>query len=89
MEISSIIVRKTFETGNVKAVISIVIDKIFALHDIRIIDNGSKLFVAFPSRRDSEGYFVDIAHPIDREARLNFEKYLLEAYYNHIKSFKV
>lgn len=89
MTLTSIIVRKTFAEGTIKAIISTTVDGVLALHDIKVIDNGNKVFIAFPSRSDSKGNFMDIAHPIGQEARENFEKCLLDAYYSHIKSFEI
>ncbi len=68
MKITDIKVRRTFRTGNILAVVSITIDNCFAVHDIKIIDNGIRRFAAMPSRSDDEGGFCDIAHPSVRNA---------------------
>ncbi len=58
---------------------SIVIDRCFAINDIRIIKgNGEKgLFVAFPSRKQMDGEFKDICHPINSQTREMFEDVIL------------
>ena len=54
MNITEIKIRKVFnDTGTrLRAVISIVIDSIFAVHDIKVIEGEDRLFVAMPSRKD-------------------------------------
>lgn len=81
MNITEIRIRKTFQDENrLKALVSITIDGDLALHDIRVIQGHERLFVAMPSRKDDNGVFRDIAHPIGREARKQLEEAVLEAY---------
>ena len=59
MKITEIIIRKAFSDENnaLKAIVSIVIDGVLAVHDIKIIDKENKFFIAMPSRKDSDGIF--------------------------------
>lgn len=71
------------EVSRLKGYATVTIDDMVAIHDIKILegkDNG-KLFIAFPSRLDNtNGKFLDIAHPINSESREMFEKAILDEY---------
>lgn len=84
MEITDIKIRKIMTEGRLRAVVSITIDNVLAVHDIRIVQGDSRLFVAMPSRRDEGGIFRDIVHPIVPEARKQIEDNILEAYQNYL-----
>ncbi len=88
MKITDIKVRRTFRTGNILAIVSITIDNCFAVHDIKIIDNGIRRFAAMPSRSDDEGGFCNIAHPIGAECREKIEKLILDEYDRYMKLTK-
>ena len=62
MNITDIIFRKTFDSGKLRAVVSITIDDCFAIHEIKLIQTDH-LFIAMPCRTDSYGISRDIAHP--------------------------
>ena len=85
MEITDVRVRKILSEGRLRAVISITIDNMFAVHDIKIVQGDERLFVAMPSRRDENGMFRDIVHPISPEARGSIEGQILDAYTRHIE----
>ena len=80
MEITDVRIRKISEEGKMKAVVSITFDDEFVVHDIKIIDGQNGLFVAMPSRKDENGIFRDIVHPITAEARKMIEDVILDAY---------
>ncbi len=80
MEITDIKVRKLFETGPMKAVISVTFDGQLALHDIKVIDVRDRHFIVMPSRRNPDGTYRDIVHPINAEFRTQLEEAVLRAY---------
>lgn len=81
MKITSVNVRKVEkEESRMKGIASVLIDDCFAIHDIRIIEGDSGLFIAMPSRKTATGGYRDIAHPINPETRKIFEEAVLEAY---------
>ena len=82
MKITEIIIRKAFsdENNSLKAIVSIVIDGVLAVHDIKIIDKENKFFIAMPSRKDSDGIFRDIVHTINADTREYFECEILDEY---------
>ena len=69
-----------------KAYISITLDGSFVIRDLRIINGNTGFFVAMPSRRQKNGLFKDIAHPINQETRDKIEKAIFEAYEKEIQS---
>lgn len=84
MTITDIKVRKTFEDGKLRGVVSVTFDDYFAVHDIKIVQGDERLFVAMPSRRDDSGAYRDIVHPISHEARQVIENSILDAYYSSL-----
>ncbi|WP_028510607.1 septation regulator SpoVG [Ruminococcus sp. NK3A76] len=85
MTITDIKVRKLLEQGKLKAIVSITIDGMIAIHDIKVIEGSSRLFVAMPSRKDDSGVYRDIAHPISFGARADLEQKILAAYYKAVQ----
>ena len=84
MNITEVKIRKFFSDGNIKAVISITIDNSLAIHDIKVIQGTDRLFAAMPSRKDENGIYRDIVHPIDSETRDKFERIILAGYENYV-----
>ena len=84
MEITDIKIRKLITEGRLRAVVSITLDNMLAVHDIKVVQGDSRLFIAMPSRRDENGIFRDIVHPIQPEARKMFEEKILDAYQNYL-----
>jgi len=81
MKITSVTVKKIEkENSRMKGIASVLLDDVFAVHDIRIIEGDNGLFIAMPSRQTSTGVYRDIAHPINSETRQMFEKEVLDAY---------
>ena len=86
MKITDIKIRKLYNTGNVRAILSITIDNCFAVHELRIIQNEDKLFVSMPSRIDETGAFRDIVHPINPETREYIESAVIGFYDNYVNA---
>ena len=63
-----------------KAVVSITIDNEFAVHDIKIIEGEKGVFIAMPSRKNAEGEYRDVAHPINSDTRNMIQTLILEQY---------
>lgn len=84
MNITDIKIRKLLSEGRLRAIVSVTLDNSIALHDIKIIEGPTRLFVAMPSRRDDNGIFRDIVHPISAEGRENIEDSILSAYQNYM-----
>lgn len=84
--ITDIKVRKLMPEGRLKGVISVTFDDAFAVHDIKVVQGDERLFVAMPSRRDTNGVFRDIVHPISAAARKEIEDRILKAYEESMKN---
>ena len=82
MEITDVRVRKINKEGKMKAVVSITFDGDFVVHDIKVIEGESGLFIAMPSRKAGDGEYRDIAHPINSETRQRIQDIILESYKN-------
>lgn len=80
MEITDVKIRKIMSEGRLRAVVSVTVDDMLAVHDIKVVQGDERLFVAMPSRKDENGIFRDIVHPISPLARKQFEENILEAY---------
>lgn len=80
MQITDVKIRKLMSSGRLRAVVSVTIDDMFAVHDIKVVQGEERLFVAMPSRKDENGIFRDIVHPISSDARKLFEESILTAY---------
>ncbi len=80
MEITDIKIRKLLSEGRLRAVISVTIDDMLAVHDIKVVSGQERLFVAMPSRKDENGVYRDTVHPITPQARSLFEESILYAY---------
>ena len=59
---------------------SVTIDDSLAIHDIKVVQGSERLFIAMPSRKDENGIYRDVVHPIYPEAREIIEVPVLNAY---------
>jgi stage V sporulation protein G len=80
MQVTDVKIRRINQEGRMKAVVSVTLDHAFVIHDVKVVEGNSGLFVAMPSRRTTEGIYRDIAHPISTEARSLLQDAVLEAY---------
>ena len=78
-----------YEDGKLKALVSVTIDQDLAVHDIKVIEGSERLFVAMPSRKDDNGVFRDIVHPITMEGRKTLEGLILEEYHKYLSQQEV
>jgi stage V sporulation protein G len=68
------------EDSKMKAVASITIDGEFVVHDIKVIESEKGLFIAMPSKKDGNGEFKDIAHPINTATRTRIQDAVIAKY---------
>lgn len=81
MTITDIHVRKLYDHEKMKAIVSVTFDDMLVIHDIKVIEGSDKTFIAMPSKKNADGHFSDIAHPINAEMRKELEDKVLEAYF--------
>jgi stage V sporulation protein G len=66
--------------GKLKAYVTVTFDDCFVVHNVKIIEGKSGVFIAMPSRKTSVGEYKDVAHPIQPEFRAELQKRILEQY---------
>lgn len=86
MQITEIKIRKLLCEGRLRAVVSVTFDGVFAVHDIKIVQGDNRLFVAMPSRREQDGTFRDVVHPINSDFRKKTEQQVLDFYASTVAS---
>ena len=88
MQITDIKIRKVFEDGPMKAVVSATFDGQLAVHDIKVINTKDRLFIVMPSRKNPDGTYKDIVHPINAEFRSILEEKVISAYLEECEVIK-
>ena len=66
--------------GHLRAYVSITLNDAFVIRGLRIIQGNRGLFLAMPSRQQSDGSFQDVAHPISARFRNHLEVEVIGAY---------
>ena len=80
MQITDVKVRKLFDEGPMKAVVSVTFDGQLAVHDIKVIHARDKFFIVMPSRKNPDDTYRDIVHPINSQFRAALEQAVIDAY---------
>ena len=81
MQITDIKIRKFFDEGPMKAVVSVTFDDCLAVHDVKVIYARERYFIVMPSRKNPDGSYRDIVHPINSEFRAALEEAVIDAYH--------
>lgn len=68
------------DAKKMKAVASITIDGEFVVHDIKVIESDKGLFIAMPSKKDGNGEYKDVAHPINTATRKYIQEKVIAKY---------
>lgn len=82
MEITDIRIRKVNADGKLKAYVTVTFDESFVVHNVKIIEGDSGVFIAMPSRKTKNGVYKDVAHPINTDFRTVLQDRILEEYNN-------
>lgn len=81
MEITDVKIRKLFnDEGPMKAIASVTFENALAVHDIKVIYAREKLFIVMPSRKNPDGTYRDIVHPINAQFRAQLEDVVISTY---------
>ena len=80
MQITDVKVRKLFDEGPMKAIVSVTFDGQLAVHDIKVINARDKYFIVMPSRKNPDETYRDIVHPINSQFRTMLENAVIDAY---------
>lgn len=87
MKITDIKIRKIFDDESpMKAVVSVTFDEQLALHDVKVIYAKEKHFIVMPSKKNPDGSYRDVAHPINSEFRDELNDAVLAAYFEELKN---
>ena len=63
-----------------KAVVSVTFDDALAVHDVKVIHARDRYFIVMPSRKNPDGTYRDIVHPINSSFRAELEAAVIDAY---------
>ena len=81
MQITDVRIRITDrDNTKMKALASVTFDNCFVVHDIKVIEGDKATFIAMPSKKDGNGEYKDIAHPLDSETRKMIQDAVLMKY---------
>ena len=80
MQITDIKIRKFFDEGPMKAIVSVTLGDCLALHDVKVIYARDRYFIVMPSRKNPDGTYRDIVHPINAAFRAELENAVIDAY---------
>ncbi|MDR1858488.1 MAG: septation regulator SpoVG [Treponema sp.] len=80
MEITDIRIRKVAGEGKLKAYVTITFDNCFVVHNVKIIEGKTGVFIAMPSRKTKAGDYKDVAHPITPDFRAAMQQTILDKY---------
>ena len=81
MQITDIKIRKFFDEGPMKAIVSVTFNDCLAVHDIKVIYARDRYFIVMPSRKNPDGIYRDIVHPINSSFIENLEEAVIDAYH--------
>ncbi len=80
MEVTGVKIYPVENNEKLKAFVSVIFDDCFVVKDIKIIKGEKGLFLAMPSKKDKNGVYKDIAHPLNSEMREKLERIVIEEY---------
>ena len=86
MVITDIKVRKLFDEGPMKAIVSVTFDGQLAVHDIKVINARDKFFIVMPSRKNPDSTYRDIVHPINAQFRSVLEEAVIDSYNKELET---
>jgi stage V sporulation protein G len=74
-------IKKLFDDGGkVKAAAALVIEGVFVVRGVRLIDGSKGMFVSMPSYKGADGGYIDICFPINNETRIQIFDAVTAAY---------
>ena len=88
MQITDIKIRKVFDDGPMKAIVSVTFDGQLAVHDVKVINARDKYFIVMPSRKNPDDTYRDIVHPINADFRNMLEREVIAAYQAELEALE-
>ena len=80
MQITELRIRKVEDEGKLRAYVTVTFDNCFVVHNVKVIEGKSGLFIAMPSRKTANGEYKDVAHPISPEFRSELQNKIIAEY---------
>jgi len=80
MQVTELRIRKVEAEGKLRAYVTVTFDNCFVVHNVKIIEGRTGLFIAMPSRKTANGEYKDVAHPISPEFRAELQEKILAEY---------
>ena len=80
MEVTELRIRKITAEGKLRAYVTVTFDNCFVVHNVKIIEGKTGLFIAMPSRKTTDGDYKDVAHPISLAFRTALQDKILADY---------
>ncbi len=80
MQVTDIRIRKVNSEGKLKAYVTVTFDDCFVVHNVKIIEGKTGVFIAMPSRKTKNGEYKDVAHPINSDFRTRIQEHILNEY---------
>ena len=85
MTITDIKIRKVFDNdGPMKAIASVTFDGALAVHDVEVIYARERYFIVMPCKKNPDGTYRDIVHPINAEFRHVLEEAVIARYHGYL-----
>lgn len=85
MTITDIKIRKLFDNdGPMKAIASVTFDDALAVHDVKVIFARERYFIVMPCKKNPDGTYRDIVHPINAEVRQALEEAVIGKYHEAV-----
>lgn len=81
MQITDIRIRNVAAEGKLRAYVTVTFDDCFVVHNVKVIEGKSGIFIAMPSRKTKTGEYKDVAHPIHSDFRTELQERILSAYF--------
>ena len=89
MQITDVKVRKLFDEGPMRAIVSVTFDGQLAVHDIKVINAREKYVIVMPSRKNPDDTYRDIVHPINAQFRATLEDAVIKAFEEALEAAKL
>ncbi|MEZ4649492.1 MAG: SpoVG family protein [Candidatus Eisenbacteria bacterium] len=71
--------------GRLRALCSVTFGGVFVVRGIKVIEGPDRLFLAMPSRKEADGKYRDVCHPVATGFRNVLEKRVIDEYLKKMK----
>lgn len=80
MDITDLRIRRVSGEGKLRAYVTVTFDDCFVIHNVKVIEGKTGMFIAMPSRKTKTGDYKDIAHPICPDFRTKLQDAIVNSY---------